>query len=200
MSGGEGAHVLYYSLWLIPLAIAFFLHSRRAGLPAVARALGIWLVIITAAAAVYVNRERFGPMLGAFNRELNPAGGQAVGDAMVYTARTDGHFWVSGAIGEVETEFMVDTGASAIALNRQTAERLGMPLAELPFTAQVSTANGIARAAPVRLTEVRVGSIRMRDVDALVLMDGLETNLLGMSFLRRLGHYKVEGDRLTLAP
>ena len=61
------------------------------------------------------------------------------------------------------------------------------------------TANGRALAAPVTLERVVVGDIEMRRVRALVAKPGaLGADLLGMSFLERLGSYEVRGDRLTL--
>jgi aspartyl protease family protein len=63
----------------------------------------------------------------------------------------------------------------------------------------VQTANGKARAHRVKLDSVRLGSISLGNVDALVMEEGaLNTNLLGMSFLRRLSRYEVRDGSLVL--
>ncbi len=66
------------------------------------------------------------------------------------------------------------------------------------FDARVSTANGMARAKKVRLSRVRVGTITVSDVEALVTEPGaLGVNLLGMSFLRRLARFEVSGGAVA---
>jgi aspartyl protease family protein len=92
----------------------------------------------------------------------------------------------------------VDTGATAVVLSREDAVRAGFDLDRLQFTARVGTANGIGLAAPVRLREVRVRSIVVRDVVALVNKAPMSGSLLGLSFLKRLSSYGVQGDILTL--
>jgi aspartyl protease family protein len=94
--------------------------------------------------------------------------------------------------------FMVDTGASVIALRQQEASRLGIHPAQRDYTAKVSTANGVVFAAPIELGRVEVGGITVRNVSALVLPDeALQQNLLGMSFLSRI-RWQYQGGRLEL--
>ena len=67
------------------------------------------------------------------------------------------------------------------------------------FREAISTANGTVMAAPVRLKEVRIGGIAMRDIEAVVLPAGrLKGTLLGMSFLRRLASFQIAGGSLIL--
>lgn len=94
---------------------------------------------------------------------------------------------------------LIDTGATTIAINRSTARRAGIRLADKDFVYKVQTANGTARAARAMLDEVRVGSIRVRNVETMVLEDhALETVLIGMSFLNRLRSFAYEGGTLVL--
>ncbi len=94
---------------------------------------------------------------------------------------------------------MVDTGASMIALTMKDAGRVGIYPAERDFTAKVGTANGTIRGAPVRLREVEIDGIVVRDVRAMVLPDeALGGNLLGLSFLSRLRRYEFSGGKLVL--
>jgi aspartyl protease family protein len=94
---------------------------------------------------------------------------------------------------------LVDTGASIVALSYDDARAVGLSVHPAAFTRKLSTANGVVEAAPVQIREIRVGEIVARNVDAVVLPRGrLETSLLGMSFLKRLGGFEIARGRLTL--
>ena len=110
-----------------------------------------------------------------------------------------GHFQVDARIEGRKLSFMVDTGASVIALTASDAARLGIHPAQREFVTEVKTANGTVRAAPVRLDEVEVGDLVVRDVAALVMPDeALSDNLLGLSFLSRLRRFEYSAGRLVL--
>lgn len=110
-----------------------------------------------------------------------------------------GHFEVEGRVDGRRMEFMVDTGASVIALTGSDAAMLGIHPAEHEFTALVKTANGVARGAPVELGMVEIGDLAVHDVAALVLPNtALTDNLLGLSFLSRLHRFEFSEGRLTL--
>ena len=95
--------------------------------------------------------------------------------------------------------FVVDTGATMVALTARDAEMLGIHPAASDYTIAVSTANGRSRAAPVTLGKVEIGSITIRDVSAMVMPeDALSENLLGMTFLSRLQRYEYSKGRLVL--
>ena len=108
-----------------------------------------------------------------------------------------GQFVSMGAINGMAIRFLVDTGASSVALSVQEAKRLGINyLAGTPV--RVSTANGIAAAYKVKLDNVRVGDITLSNVEGTVVDGGgLHVALLGMSFLNRTA-MKRDGDTLTL--
>ena len=110
-----------------------------------------------------------------------------------------GHFEVEARVAGRHLSFMVDTGASVIALTASDAARLGIHPAQREFVAEVRTANGTVRAAPTTLDSVEVGNLVVRDVAALVLPDAaLSENLLGLSFLSRLRHFEYSSGRLVL--
>ena len=110
-----------------------------------------------------------------------------------------GHFLVEARVDGRLINFMVDTGASVIALTASDAARLGIHPAQRDFTVEVRTANGSVRAAPARLDKVEVGDLIVRDVAAVILPDGaLSDNLLGLSFLSRLRRFEYSDGRLVL--
>ena len=105
------------------------------------------------------------------------------------TLRSDsrGHFQVDARVDGRRVDFMVDTGASVIALRESSAARLGIHPTPRDYTAKAHTANGVAKAARVQLQRVDIDGITVRDVEAFVMPDdALGTNLLGMSFLSRV--------------
>jgi aspartyl protease family protein len=110
-----------------------------------------------------------------------------------------GHFQTEGSVDGRRLDFMVDTGASVIALNESSAARVGVYPRPDDYTANVSTANGSVKAARTRLRRVNIGGLEVRDVDALVLPDtALSENLLGLSFLSKLKRYEFTGGKLVM--
>ena len=115
------------------------------------------------------------------------------------SADRSGHYLTDAQINGRPLNFMVDTGASLVILRYEDARMLGVMYGSDQFEVSVQTANGVAKAHRVKLNSVRLGSISFDDVDALVMEQGaLRTNLLGMSFLKRLSRYEVRGDTLVL--
>jgi aspartyl protease family protein len=115
-----------------------------------------------------------------------------------FSANANGHFIVAGAANGTTLRFLVDTGASRIALSPAHAERIGVATEDLSFESVYQTAKGQVRGAEIVLDEVRIGPILLRDVAATVLETPIAMPLLGNSFLRRLESYEVRGNRLIL--
>jgi aspartyl protease family protein len=114
-------------------------------------------------------------------------------------ADANGHFVFKAAVNERLASFVADTGATYVVLTYDDARRLGLSPHTLDFSAPVQTANGITHVAPVTLDRVRVEDITVRNVPAAVAEKGvLATNLLGMSFLRQLKSFHIEGNELVL--
>ena len=110
-----------------------------------------------------------------------------------------GHFQTEGRIEGQRIDFMVDTGASVVALNEKSAARFGFRPSRSDYNAAVTTANGTIKAARTRLAMVELGGLVVRDVDAMVLPDeALSENLLGLSFLSKLKRFEYANGRLLL--
>jgi aspartyl protease family protein len=110
-----------------------------------------------------------------------------------------GHFQTEGRIEGQRIDFMVDTGASMIALNETSAARFGLRPSRGEYNATVNTANGTIMAARTRLAVVDVGGLVVRDVDAMVLPDqALSENLLGLSFLSKLKRFEYANGKMVL--
>lgn len=106
-----------------------------------------------------------------------------------------GHYVTSGAINGVPVTFMLDTGATGVAIPPDVARRLGLQRGRA-FATQ--TANGMSVSYAVRLEEVSVGAIKLQDVQASIT-PGLGTDevLLGMSFLKHI-EFTQRGNKLIL--
>ena len=112
----------------------------------------------------------------------------------------DGHYWATGEVDGEAVRFLVDTGATAVSLTPADARRFGIDTRGLTYDYEVITAQGRARAAAVRLEALSVDGATVRDVDALVIEQGLETSLLGMSYLGRLSGFEATPTALVLRP
>jgi aspartyl protease family protein len=110
-----------------------------------------------------------------------------------------GHFQTEARIEGQRIGFMVDTGASVVALNETSAARFGLRPSRADYNATVTTANGTIRAARTRLAMIEIGGLVVRDVDAMVLPDeALSENLLGLSFLSRLKRFEYANGKMVL--
>lgn len=116
------------------------------------------------------------------------------------TLRSDSHgqFRVGARVDTLRMDFIVDTGASAIALRESDAAKLGIHPSERDYTVKTQTANGVGRGAPVQLNLIEIENITVRDVTAIVVPDeALKENLLGMTFLSRV-RWMHDRGRLVL--
>lgn len=127
------------------------------------------------------------------NRNLSAT---ATGEIVLQRSR-DGHYYADGEINGRRVVFLLDTGATQIALPMSLARDLGLKLGP---TIDIQTAAGRAKGYPARLASVRLATVEMRDLGAVVSegMNG-DTVLLGMNFLKRL-EITQRGDQLILKP
>jgi aspartyl protease family protein len=112
----------------------------------------------------------------------------------------DGHYWAEALVDGERVRFLVDTGATAVALTADDARRLGFNPTELDYSYKVMTAGGEARAAEIRLASISVGGARVDDVPAMVIERGLPASLLGMTYLGRLSRFEATRTSLILRP
>ncbi len=111
----------------------------------------------------------------------------------------NGHFFGEFKLNGRRIDALVDTGATAVAINVSTARRIGIQLHANDMTQRVNTANGTAKAAVVLIDRLEVGRISVDNVQAVVLEDdALSGTLIGMSFLGRLKSFNVSDQQLLL--
>lgn len=118
------------------------------------------------------------------------------GNKVVLTANAGGHFMAQGSINNRPVQFMVDTGATQVAMGAAEAERLGIAYTNgLPV--RLGTANGQVQGYRLRLDSVRLGDVSVFGVDAVVTPQPMPYVLLGNSFLNRF-QMRRDADQMTL--
>ena len=154
------------------------------------------LSILGDQAVVEVEGRRQTLRVGDAPASVGGGGSAARGNRITIAVGSGGHFMAQGAINGRAVHFMVDTGATSVAIGMRDAERLGIDYRKgIPGLS--STANGTAPMWRVKLSSVRIGDVEVYDVDAAVLTASMPYVLLGNSFLTRF-QMKRENDMLVL--
>jgi aspartyl protease family protein len=109
----------------------------------------------------------------------------------------NGHFFARAQVNGQSVDFMVDTGATGVALTESDARRLGIVLDPANYQVVGSGASGAVYGQFVTLDSVSLDGKRVEQVDGAVLK-GSEVSLLGQSFLSRMGHIEISGDRMVI--
>ena len=139
------------------------------------------------------------PSVSSANIVATGSGRRGSARQVVLASDPRGHFVSTARINGRRVEVMVDTGASVVALSAKTARRLGVLPAKSAYGLSMTTANGAIETAPIVLSEIKLGNITVRNVNAVVFPgNGLGVNLLGMSFLGRLSGFEIEKGELVL--
>jgi aspartyl protease family protein len=118
------------------------------------------------------------------------------GSRIVLTAGSGGHFVTQGAINGQAVQFLVDTGATSVAMGVPEAQRIGLNYRDGQLGAS-STANGMVPVWHVKLASVRIGDVEIYDVNASILPSGMPYVLLGNSFLNRFQMMR-DNDQMVL--
>ena len=117
---------------------------------------------------------------------------------LVYRAGPLGHVVLTASVNGTPVRFLVDTGASTVALSAADARAVGINLGALVFDRTTTTANGLVRVAPIILREIRIEQLSIENVPAVVDAN-LSGSLLGMSFLSRLKSFEMREGALTFS-
>lgn len=134
------------------------------------------------------------------SRDVSQGGAAAAKPRYSVARSNDGHYWTPGTVKGQTVQFLVDTGATSIAMNEAHARRLGIDYRVDGRPMVVNTASGVARAWQVTLPTVKVGGIEVVGVEAAVLQGDAPTEpLLGMSFLNRV-RWREDQGMLLIEP
>ncbi len=184
----------------LAMVIYFLSGARPSDVARVVSSVAAWAAVLVALTGIYAYRFEAADFFGRVAAELLPSEPQVgQGGEAIVNRRLSGEFSAAARVNGARVTFLFDTGASMVVLTAADARKAGIDTRGLAFDVPVATANGSALAAEIRLDQVAVGPIVIRNVPALVARPGaLDESLLGMSFLERLKSYTVERGRLIL--
>ena len=137
--------------------------------------------------------RRFDP----YSASVSSSSGGLPGQGITLDRAADGHFYADAQVNGMTVHFMVDTGASGVALSADDAQRVGLPFFSSEFTAVGRGASGEVRGKIVTLDRVTLGGKSASNVSGAIL-EGSEMSLLGQSFLSQMGSIEITGDRMVI--
>jgi aspartyl protease family protein len=147
-------------------------------------------------AVVEIGGKRHTLRVGDAPASIGASGAGPRGSKIVLTAGSGGHFMTQGAINGRAAQFIVDTGATSVAMSVQEAERLGIDYRKGQL-GRSTTANGTVTVYVIKLGSVRIGDVEVYDVEGTVVPANMPVVLLGNSFLTRFQMTR-HNDQLVL--
>lgn len=182
---------LAYLVLLLVAVGGFLLVELRARPGKTLRAAAAWVMIFLGVIAI-------AGLWDDIRGTINPQARMLDGGRIEVPLGDDGHFHLTAQVNDAPIRFVIDTGATTLALGAEDARKAGIDPDTLGYVGQARTANGLIETASVMLKTVSIGDIHDQDVPALVLRSELDMSLLGMSYLSRFARVSIEGDRLIL--
>jgi aspartyl protease family protein len=128
---------------------------------------------------------------------LKPMPGTIAGIDTVLQRKGDGHFYVDALVNGQSVHFVVDTGASIVALTEEDARRVGIPFSQNNYRVVGSGASGDVTGEDVTIHQLSIDQKETFDVSGAVLR-GLDISLLGQSYLAQIGSVEIKGDKMIL--
>lgn len=192
MSSDNIAQLAYLGALALVLGGAFLLSSRLK-LSQTLQMAAIWALIFVGAIAVV-------GLWGDLQDDLYPTQTRFDAEGAITIPRSrDGHYHLTLEINGAPIDFIVDTGATDIVLNRVDAATAGLAPDDLLFLGRAATANGEVRTAAVRLDTVAIGPHTDTNVRAVVNDGDLWQSLLGMGYLQKWGSIQISDNQMTLS-
>ncbi len=186
-------HLLYLAILLSICGLS----ARKLPLNQTMRYASIWLCLILAIIFAYSFKDDL--LNSRIAGELMPNRARINSDGnIIIRASEDGHFHIEAKVNGVAVNFMIDTGASDVVLTKHDASRIGINTNELNYSRTYKTANGATGGAAIKLNRLQIGDFMLDDFPASVNQGELDSSLLGMSALRKLGGFKIEGEQMVI--
>jgi aspartyl protease family protein len=189
---------LFFLLAFIAFLTYSFWHNRgsESSLPSIL----LWITIFAVVIIGYAFRFELGTLKERVMAVLLPSHTWTNEKGELVIAReNDGHFYINvyGATNQ-KTRFLIDTGATDVALTKEDAIKLGINVDNLQYTRTYNTANGPSKAAPVKIPVLTIGKKSFYNVDGHVSKVGMDISLLGMSVIDNFSNFTITKDMLIL--
>jgi len=191
MSSDDIARLIYLGMLILVIG-GYALIAQRENLGQSLRHAILWVLIFVGAIA------GFG-LWTDVSETVNPRVAFSEDGGTIEVPREpDGHFYLTLEIDGTPVLFVVDTGATGVALSMQDADAIGIDTGALHFDGRASTANGVVRTARVTLQNVYLGDHSEGSLRASVNEGATDVSLLGMSYLERFSSLEIRGSRMLL--
>jgi aspartyl protease family protein len=195
MSGDDTGRLIYLVIILVA-ALSSLLVRGSGDWGRLWRAGRAWAIVLTIIVVIAAFRQDLVAFGGRIIGAVDPARATFSGNRLRLEKRQDGHFYLKAQVNQTEVLFLIDTGASNVALSLKDAERASIDPQSLEFSERVQTASGEARAAPVTIDSLTIGPYTDRDLRGHVI--NTDVSLLGMNALDRYSSVTIEGDVMTI--
>ncbi len=192
-------HLIYVTILLSAFLLPSLFYSKIKLYQAIKYTL-IWLCVGGIIFVVYAFRDEGSIVFKRLSGELIPSLAQPQGQKEILRMGKDGHFSVYALVDGKRIQFLIDTGASDVVLSPFDAKKLGFNLTKLKYSKSFRTANGIVKGAPVKLSQILIGRIEVKNIPATINGADMNRSLLGMAFLKRLSRFEIAGSNLILTP
>lgn len=190
---------LIQAIVLIAVISSALIFARRVNARETIRNIAIWVGIAAALLVGVSYRDELEHVAMRVRSELVPGYALETGEhEMVLTESDGGSFFIFGEANGVRIRFLIDTGASDTVLSPADAEAIGIDVRSLDFSKMYSTANGLGRGASYTLDSLAIGPISISPMPVSINGAEMNSSLLGMTFLRRLRSFEIQGRRLIL--
>lgn len=188
--GGDFMRLAYFALLLVAVGGYLVVEFRRS--PGRTARMGlVWVFIFLGLVAL-------AGLWPDIRNTISPRQQMLEGGRIEVPMGNDGHYHLEAEVNGTAIRFIVDTGASSIALTREDAQRIGIDPATLRYIGQAQTANGVIATAPVTLRSFAIGDIHDENVPAMVLESEMPGSLMGMTYLSRFARVSIANGRLVL--
>ncbi len=180
-------HVL--PLFLIAIAIGWFMPSDSSN----------QLVIGPTQQPVQIIQASTHAERGGTRLEMERANDipQIAPDKITLNRAVDGHFYADLDVNYGKVRFLVDTGASMVALTGDDAQKLGLTWNDVELETIARGASGDVRGKLVMIDKMQIGNFQANNVRAAIIPQGLDVSLLGQSFLARVGSVNIQNDKMV---
>ena len=193
----EISEIIRYTILILLLAPFCISMLRKHGKNAFLM-LFVWILIFVAVSLIYVYRSAISDILEDMKLHLFP-GYIVEKEKVIQVARNkDNHFYLPIKVNGVTLNFLVDSGATNVSLNKESAIKVGIDISKLDFIHDSYTANGISKHAVTTVNELSLGGHKLRNFQVSVTSGDLDTPLLGMSFLTTMSSIQVREDIMFL--
>lgn len=160
----------------------------------------LWILIFSVLIVGYAFRHELDFIKKRVISVLIPSYSFIEDGELILSRYADGHFYLTATANEhVRIKFLVDTGATGVAITRQDAINMGFDPEKLHYTQRSSTASGVAYSAPIKIKKLQIGKKVIYNVSASVSSGGLDISLLGMSVLDDFSDFRFVNDNLILS-